>query len=77
MGQYLRKQSQLAGVTIRTIEIEMPFVLEVVRFIQDRAEWTKKGAKMEHVGYMRVHFRTKKNTVSGAVVERKKAQNNQ
>ena len=42
----------------------MPFVLEVVRFIQDRDEWMAKGGKQEHVGYMRAHFRTKKDAAS-------------
>ena len=40
------------------------FVLEVVRFIRDREESTAKGIKMEHVGYMRARFRTKKNAAS-------------
>ena len=43
---------------------KMPFVLEVVRFIQDRDEWMAKGGKQEHVGYMRAHFRTKKDAAS-------------
>ena len=42
----------------------MPFVLEVVRFIQDRDEWMAKDGKLEHVGYMRAHFRTKKDAAS-------------
>ncbi len=42
----------------------MPFVLEVVRFIDDRDEWMAKGGKQEHVGYMRAHFRTKKDAAS-------------
>ena len=42
----------------------MPFVLEVVRFIRDRDEWMAKASKKEHVGYMRAHFRTKKDAAS-------------
>ena len=42
----------------------MPFVLEVVRFIRDRDEWMAKGGKEEHVGYMRAHFRKKKDAAS-------------
>jgi hypothetical protein len=42
----------------------MAFVLEVVRFIQDRDEWMAKGGKQEHVGYMRAHFQTKKDVAS-------------
>lgn len=42
----------------------MPFVLEVVRFIQDHDEWMAKGGKQEHVGYMRARFRTKKDAAS-------------
>lgn len=42
----------------------MPFVLEVVRFIQDRDEWMAKGGKKEHAGYMRARFRTKKAAAS-------------
>ena len=42
----------------------MSFVLEVVRFIQDREEWMAKGSKKEHVGYMRANFRTKKDAAS-------------
>jgi hypothetical protein len=42
----------------------MPFVLEVVRFIQDRDEWMAKEGMHEHVGYMRAHFRTKKDAAS-------------
>jgi hypothetical protein len=42
----------------------MHFVLEVVRFIRDRDEWMAKGGKMEHIGYMRAHFRTKKDAAS-------------
>lgn len=40
------------------------YVLEVVRFIHDRKEWMKRGSKQEHVGYMRAHFRTKKDAAS-------------
>lgn len=42
----------------------MSFVLEVVRFIQDKNEWIAKGGKLEHVGYMRARFRTKKDAAS-------------
>ena len=42
----------------------MPFVLEVVRFVRDRDEWMPKGGKEEHVGYMRAHFRKKKDAAS-------------
>jgi hypothetical protein len=42
----------------------MPFVLEVVRFIQDRDEWMAMGGKMEHVGYMRARFRTQEGAAS-------------
>ena len=42
----------------------MPFVLEVVRFIRDRDEWIAKNGKLEHVGYMRAHFKTKKDAAS-------------
>ena len=42
----------------------MPFVLEVVRFIQDRDEWMATGGKLEHVGYMRAYFRTKGHAAS-------------
>ena len=36
----------------------------MVRFIKDRNEWMAKGGKQEHVGYMRAHFRTKKDAAS-------------
>ena len=36
----------------------------MVRFIQDRDEWMATGRKLEHVGYMRAHFRTKKDAAS-------------
>lgn len=42
----------------------MPFVLEVVRFIQDRDEWMANDGEKEHVGYMRAFFRTKKDAAS-------------
>ena len=38
----------------------MPYTLEVARFITDGEEWRAKGGKIEHVGYMRALFRTKK-----------------
>ena len=43
---------------------QMPFVLEVVRFITDSEEWHAKGGKLEHAGYMRAIFRTKKDAAS-------------
>ena len=53
-----RSESKLHTLR-KKIKSHMPFVLEVVRFIQDRDEWMAKGGKQEHVGYMRSHFRTK------------------
>ena len=38
---------------------QMPFVLEVVRFVSDREEWKAKGVKKEHVGYIQARFETK------------------
>ena len=45
-------------------KVNIEFVLEVVRFIRDRDECVTKGRKMEHVGYMRAHFRTKEDAAS-------------
>lgn len=42
----------------------MVFTLEVVRFIRDMEEAKEKGGKLEHVGYMRAIFRTKKDAAS-------------
>ena len=42
----------------------MPFVLEVVRFIDNKDEWEKKGGKQEHIGYMRARFRSKEDAAS-------------
>lgn len=40
------------------------YVLEVVRFITDVDEWYAKRGKLQHVGYMRAHFRTKRDAAS-------------
>lgn len=43
------------------------YVLEVIRFITEKDGengWLKKGSKLEHVGYMKVKFRTKKDACS-------------
>ena len=43
------------------------YVLEVVRFITEKDGengWLIKGTKLEHVGYMKVKFRTKKDACS-------------
>ena len=42
----------------------MTFVLEVVRFIQNREEWIAKGGKQEHLGYMQARFKTKNDAAS-------------
>jgi hypothetical protein len=43
------------------------YVLEVVRFITDKDGpngWLAKGGKLEHVGYMKAKFKTKKDACS-------------
>jgi len=43
------------------------YVLEVIRFITEKDGengWLNKGSKLEHVGYMKVKFRTKKDACS-------------
>jgi len=43
------------------------YVLEVVRFITEKDGpdgWINKGGKQEHIGYMKVKFRTKKDACS-------------
>ena len=43
------------------------YVLEVIQFITKKYEenrWLNKGTKLEHVGYMKVKFRTKKEACS-------------
>ena len=42
------------------------YVLEVIRFITEKDGengWLNKGTKLEHVGYMKVKFRTKKRSM--------------
>ena len=43
------------------------YVLEVIRFITEKDGengWLNKGTKLEHVGYMKVKFRIKKEACS-------------
>lgn len=40
------------------------FVLEVLRFLTEKNDWLDKGERIEHVGYMKAKFRTKKDACS-------------
>ena len=46
--------------TLNTVLMRHTYVLEVVRYIKDYDEADAKGGNLEHMGYMKAKFRTKK-----------------
>ena len=40
------------------------YVLEVLEFLTDENDYINQGGKIKHIGYMKGHFRTKKDAIS-------------